>query len=100
MQSEKISWKKSDGVHFVVRGGKYYMGFYANDCRTNIKSRQGEWERVAFVYNRPSEKMKVYVLRSDATLEEKTCAGREPLHSNRKLVIGQWNNGNTWNGDM
>eukprot|EP01047_Picozoa_sp_COSAG01_P013358 COSAG01_NODE_624_length_14732_cov_58.900772_2_plen_2421_part_00 len=79
------------GLHLIVRGHRYFMGFFGMDCGSSAVSRKGRWEHVAFVYNKDAQTQQIYV---NGVLEG-TCANRKPFTGTGVVKLGQWS-GNKW----
>lgn len=85
---------KNKGLHLLVRGNKYYMGFYSNDCGSPTVNVPHRWEHVAFVYE--ARTMRIYV---NGQLK-KTCTNKDPFQGTRTVHLGRWAGGRKFVGKI
>ena len=80
-----------------MRLGKYYMGFYDNDCASNYVRKKGTWERVAFVYDRAAGTQTIVV---DGGVMIR-CTGRGPFMGTDTVYLGgSWASDKVWKGKI
>ena len=83
-------------IRTQVRAGKYWLGFYSNDCPSHYVRKKGTWERVAFIYDRAAQTQTVVV---DGVLMDR-CTGREPFFGTDTVYMGTWGGGRLWKGKI
>merc|ERR1712224_1155542 len=91
------TYSKNKGLHLQVRKGKYYMGFYDNDCEgSQYVRKKGTWERVAFVYDKATQTQTIVV--NGVTVGR--CTGRGPFVGTDTVLLGAWAGGRLWKGQI
>jgi len=83
-------------LHLVVRGDRYYMGFWGNDCgssnsATKGKSLVGATDRVTFMYNKAKKQQSIWV----NGVVVKRCGNKKVFNDNNKnmMDLGAWSQG-------
>ena len=84
------------GLHLIVRGNRYYIGFYGNDCGSSGTSNKGVWEHIAFVYHKPSKSQIMYLNGKQVG----KCGGKASFKGKGMVNIGQWAGGRKWVGKI
>ena len=69
-----------------MRAGKYWMGFYYNDCPSHYVRKKGKWERIAFVYDRVAQTQTIVV---DGVMRTR-CIYRGPFLGTGTVSLGAW----------
>ena len=93
---QRCALKTDLPIQTQVRAGKYFMGFYDNDCTSDYVRKKGTWERVAFVYDKAAQTQTIVV---DGAVV-KTCTDKRPFLGTGMVYLGKWKEGNLWNGKI
>ena len=87
---------RGKGLHLIVRGKKYYMGFYGNDCRSPDENERGIWEHVVFMYDKPKKTQMIFV----NGVRVAACPGHASFKGIGVVRMGQWAGGRHWEGQI
>jgi hypothetical protein len=87
--------ERCKALHLVVRGGKYYMGFFDQDLNSSAVSRVGQWDHVAYVYNDETSTQKIYVNGAFVAMS----SGKQSYKGEARVLVGKGFTGD-WNGQI
>ncbi|MEX2213786.1 MAG: LamG-like jellyroll fold domain-containing protein, partial [Phycisphaeraceae bacterium] len=86
-----------NSLHLVTRGNTAHLGFFGNDTPgvQNLSGQVNSWIHVAYQYDNGTQRIFVNGVQDNQT------GGHIPFQGTAKnVLLGRWNNGNFFNGEI